>query len=138
MVPSLPSERGNDPPVQTTHTECEEEMPVYLELFHGRSVPEENLQDWGDPGPILGPLRYFHTTYAADLKLETVDGQCGELSLVGSGHDLIYYDGKFYGDWSVFSSEDLNEEGRERIAQFERSKSILSESTAKAKHADSI
>ncbi len=76
-------------------------MPVYVVLFHGRNSPDEQLNDWGEPGPILGPLQYFHTTYASDLKLETCDGQCGELCLVGPDHDLIFYNGKCYGDWSV-------------------------------------
>jgi hypothetical protein len=58
-------------------------MSVYLELFHGRKSVREQLQDWGSPGPILGPLAFVHTTYAADIKLQTSDGRDGVLYLIG-------------------------------------------------------
>lgn len=81
-------------------------MPVYLELFHGRKTVTEQLEDWGTGGPILGPLSYVHTTYATDIKVETADGVCGELRIVGEETvDLLYYGGVYYGDWSVFGAE---------------------------------
>ena len=70
-------------------------MP-YLKLFHGRERPDEPLDDWGEPGPIFGPYPFFHTTYQSDIKF---DDDRGVLRIVG---DLVYYDGMFYGDWSVF------------------------------------
>lgn len=83
-------------------------MPVYLELFHGRRTLTEELADWGTEGPIVGPFRYVHTTYATDIKIETADGACDELHLVGEETpDLLCYDGVFYGDWSVFGAEVL-------------------------------
>jgi hypothetical protein len=33
-------------------------MFVYLELYHGRHSPDENLDDWGFEGPVLGPFPY--------------------------------------------------------------------------------
>jgi hypothetical protein len=50
-------------------------MPVYLHLFHGRKSPDEQLDDWGEDGPVLGPLKYVHTTYARDLKVETAEDE---------------------------------------------------------------
>jgi hypothetical protein len=97
-------------------------MPVYLELFHGRKAMDEQLDDWGSQGPILGPLRYVHTTYATDIKLETIDGVDGVLELHGEEVvDLLYYDGVFYGDWSVFAAEVLEREStlKTRVQQFE-------------------
>ena len=81
-------------------------MPVYLELFHGRQTLTEELADWGTEGPIVGPLRYVHTTYATDIKIETADGVGEILHLVGEETpDLLYYDGVYYGDWSVFGAD---------------------------------
>jgi len=81
-------------------------MPVYLELFHGRKTVTEQLDDWGTEGPILGPLKFVHTTYASDIKLETADGSDGVLRLVGEETpDLLYYGHVHYGDWSVFGEE---------------------------------
>lgn len=98
-------------------------MPVYLELFHGRSSQTEQLDDWGTQGPILGPLKYVHTTYASDIKVETADGQAGVLSVVGEqAPDLLYYDNLYYGDWSVFSSDVLTDELKTRVHQFDSAK----------------
>ena len=72
-------------------------MSVYLELFNGRNTPTERLDDWGFEGPILGPFEYVHTTYAANIVIGD-----GYLSVV---NDLVYYDGKYYGDWSVFAED---------------------------------
>jgi hypothetical protein len=44
-------------------------MSVYLHLFHGRKTPDENLDDWGSDGPVIGPLRYVHITYMATVRL---------------------------------------------------------------------
>jgi hypothetical protein len=97
-------------------------MPVYLELFNGRKSVIEQLDDWGTEGPILGPLKFVHTTYASDIKLETVEGLDGVLHVVGEETpDLLYYDKIFYGDWSVFGEEVLanNPALRRRVEQFD-------------------
>ena len=99
-------------------------MPVYLELFHGRKSVRDQLEDWGSQGPILGPLAFVHTTYAADIKLETTDGRDGVLYLIGDEQpDLLYYDGILYGDWSVFGAELLTESLVPRVEQFDQRKS---------------
>ncbi|GAA7771295.1 hypothetical protein RN01_07380 [Cupriavidus sp. SHE] len=46
---------------------------LYLALFHGRDTPDEVLHKWGYPGPMLGPLRYVHTTYASEIKFAFED-----------------------------------------------------------------
>ena len=82
---------------------------VGLELFHGRASIDEELDGWGEPGPVF-LVDYVHVTYWSDLKLG-IDhsGGDGDLQRVD---DLVYYDGMFYGDWSVFPVEllatDLN------------------------------
>lgn len=71
-------------------------MAVYLRLFHGRDYIEEQLNDWGDNGPILGPLPYVHVTYHSEIK---IGDDYEPLRIV---RDLVLYKGKYYGDWSIF------------------------------------
>jgi hypothetical protein len=100
-------------------------MAVYLELFHGRKSVQEQLEDWGEQGPIVGPLKFVHTTYATHLKLQTSNGVEGDLRVVGPElPDLLYYDGAFYGDWSVFSPDSLQENWASRIQQYDPAKAI--------------
>ena len=65
---------------------------MYLELFHGRTTLDEQLEDWGTRGPILGPLTYVHTTYATHVKFAFTNSSEGDgwLYIV---EDCIYYDG---------------------------------------------
>lgn len=35
---------------------------VFVHLLHGRDDPDEEMQDWGYTGPILGPFEYIHVT----------------------------------------------------------------------------
>jgi hypothetical protein len=97
-------------------------MPVYLELFHGRKSVDETLNDWGSQGPILGPLKYVHTTYLTDMKVAMVDGLEGVLRL--GGGDLLYYDNIYYGDWSVFGPEELQTGDTCRLKPFEAAKAV--------------
>lgn len=70
---------------------------VYIKLFHGRDTIDEQMQDWGYEGPTIGPFPYVHTTYASDIK-------CGENTVFKVINDLFEYEGKYYGDWSVTST----------------------------------
>lgn len=93
---------------------------LYLELFHGRADRHQSMEDWGREGPILGPFHYAHTTYADDIKLALCSAaeEC-ELQVVDG---LVYYDGAWYGDWSVFVG--LNEAAAARLAPFEKDKAV--------------
>ena len=83
---------------------------LYLGLFHGRDTPGQAMHGWGFDGPAIGPLRYFHTTYAhwvhvefaspIDAKLLT-STQDMQMDLAING-DLLCFDGKLYGDWTVY------------------------------------
>lgn len=65
-----------------------------VKLFHGRDTAHETMHEWGFDGPVLGPLESVQYTYGA-LVLYTTDHERIELGRVG---DLIFYDGKLYGD----------------------------------------
>lgn len=109
---------------------------VYLELFHGRKDPFVDLDDWGEKGPVVGPFRYLHTTYASDLKYELYlscdDKRCeGCISVF---EDMVYYDGMFYGDWSIFAEDVLDHvDLRKRLTHFDPVKAEIPASWAEAR-----
>jgi len=101
-------------------------MFQYLQLFHGRTDPREQLNDWGSEGPVIGPLEYVHTTYATDVKFGFFDKSKsdGWLTIVNG---LIYYDGVYYGDWSSFTN--LPKELTSRVIEFDQSRAALPKPT---------
>jgi hypothetical protein len=101
---------------------------VALELFHGRSRPDEQLDTWGSQGPVF-LVRYVHVTYLCDIKLG-IDEPAGD----GDLHfveDLVYYDGCYYGDWSVFPTSLLEREShlKTRVAAYDPRKATVPEGT---------
>lgn len=83
---------------------------LYIDLFHGRDRPDAELDDWDFDGPVLGPFAWIHTTYQTHIKLGwSQDGQEPEWHEdVHYVDGLFYYDGNYYGDWSVRSMNDLD------------------------------
>ena len=97
---------------------------LYIRLFHGRTDPEQDMDDWGTDGPIFGPYIHVHTTYSSMLRLGRTDGNCDELHV--HKKDMLYYDGVYYGDWSVFNAQVL-EESQFQISVFQQDKANLPE-----------
>lgn len=88
---------------------------LYLNLYHGFPDHEsrDEADDWGEQGPLIGPLQYVHTTYASHIKFRFVDEESAkqfpELSVrngveadMSTNLDCLRYGDMFYGDWSVF------------------------------------
>lgn len=94
---------------------------LYLRLFHGRTTPQEDLDDWGTDGPVFGPYEFAHITYASILRLGKQDDTCDELHCF---EDLLYYDGVYYGDWTVFNQDTLDD-GQYVLTPFEQEKANL-------------
>jgi hypothetical protein len=70
---------------------------IYLDLYHGRRTLEEDMDDWGEQGPIFGPLDLVQGTYGTELKCH-FRGNVVFLPIV---EGLVYYNGMYYGDWSI-------------------------------------
>ena len=101
---------------------------LYLRLYHGRATPDEQMEDWGSDGPVIGPLGSIHVTYMCHLKFAAAPDVMErffpevmaqwQASGVSNGHgplcdwqfhvidDLIEYGGILYGDWSTFLADD--------------------------------
>ncbi|SDG67089.1 hypothetical protein [Paraburkholderia phenazinium] len=95
---------------------------LYLGLLHGRNHLDSHLDKLGYPGPAIGPLRHVRTAYAAHLYLRFADwataklffpGACapqGQDPVIGLQDEIVIdivestipYDGRFFGDWTVF------------------------------------
>ena len=97
--------KKNWPIVRNLDAEKTDDLPeanTYLRLYHGRKSLDEKLDDWGWNGPVLGPYESVQFTYGTHIKMHKVD-HFEDLVLV---EDLIFYDGYYYGDASIFSSDD--------------------------------
>jgi len=69
-------------------------------LFHGRETTDEVLTNWGEEGPLLGPLDTVNITYGEITLYPSSDARPTTLQMVDG---LIPYDGMFYGDLEVTS-----------------------------------
>ena len=86
---------------------------LYLGLFHGRNDPREEMNDWGFHGPMIGPLKWVHTTYAFKIRIAFECGTdarryfstSGRVQSIELNDDLLKFGGKFYGDWTVYTVE---------------------------------
>ena len=94
---------------------------AYLKLFHGRHSPDDELQGWGDDGPIFGPYPYFHTVYGTEILFDQAAAH--SLPIVDG---LVFYGGAYYGDWSVFDGT-VDIEDRDRLTTFDAPRALLPE-----------
>ena len=94
---------------------------LYLRLFHGRTDPYQDMDDWGSDGPIFGPYLSIHTTYACRVKMIKADDSFDELLV--HPEDLVFYNGVYYGDWVVFDEPDLHKK-EYPITMFDAAKAI--------------
>ena len=94
---------------------------LYIRLFHGRSNPEQDLDDWGADGPVFGPYKFVHTTYSWHVVLGSQDKDWDELYVY---EDMLFYDDMYYGDWSVISEEIFAKSGL-TVTGFEQEKATL-------------
>ncbi|MHB8995141.1 MAG: hypothetical protein ACYC63_07825 [Armatimonadota bacterium] len=83
---------------------------LFLQLFHGRGHPSQDMEQWGSDGPVFDLTTiteendpsdhpYLHITYLSHIR--SADSA---LELNVCQGDLLYYNGNYYGDVSVFVS----------------------------------
>jgi hypothetical protein len=92
----------------------EAKKEVYIELFHGRTPKDQQMDDFGMKGPIFGPFFFVHTTYGDHIKLGHEEGS----DFLRTDDNMIYYDGIWYGDWSVFTANALNYNYEQEAEEF--------------------
>jgi hypothetical protein len=77
---------------------------MYLRLYHGRTDPGQQMEDWGFVGPTFGPLSCYVHTYCCTFRIHG-DGGTSELWLE-THDDMVRWDSCFYGDMEVFIARD--------------------------------
>jgi len=73
---------------------------MYLRLYHGRTHPGQEMDEWGFVGPTFGPLSCYVHTYCCTFRIHG-DGDTSEVWLE-KHDDMIRWSGCFYGDMEVF------------------------------------
>ena len=76
-------------------------LPLRFRLLHGRKSPSEELDNWGSDGPVFA-ASFVHTTYGNYIRLGGPQPGETHLELYVSEDELIFYDGVWYGDWTVY------------------------------------
>lgn len=73
---------------------------LYLRLYHGRTDPGQDMDDWGFAGPTFCPLSCYVQTYCSTFRIH---GECDSSEVwLETCDDTIQWDGCFYGDMEVF------------------------------------
>ncbi len=80
-------------------------MAIYLTLFHGRATLEEDMTDWGESGPVLGPFTFAHVTYGETVRCGTDDN--GGVAWFDLRDGCVFYGGVWYGDFIVSADPQL-------------------------------
>jgi hypothetical protein len=75
------------------------EGKLYLQLYHGRTDPDQQMEDWGFVGPTFGPLSYVVQTYCTTLRLH---GDPHHELWLAHHDDMVVWGGAYYGDMSIF------------------------------------
>src|SRR5262249_3344497 len=72
--PSRPNAKPPDAPLRPTPLVIPTGTPLiagklYLRLYHGRNDPDQEMHDWGFPGPTFGPLSCYVHTYCCTFRI---------------------------------------------------------------------
>ncbi|HUX15114.1 MAG TPA: hypothetical protein VMW52_01490 [Phycisphaerae bacterium] len=87
----------------------ERKPEVFVHLFHGRDDPDQDMDEWGEDGPLIGPFHGVHTTYRDHIK-GVVDGDAVWTASIAPHEDMIFFRGKWYGDWCILDREGAKEQ----------------------------
>jgi len=74
---------------------------MYLEFYHGRKDPKEDVDGWGFQGPVFGPYDTIHTTYALHIRCSLGRIDYGMFPIV---EGCVEFNGAYYGDWVVHAT----------------------------------
>ena len=79
-----------------------EQQPVSqmtMELYHGRTDPEQDMQDWGSQGPVLF-VDGVTVTYGGSIRIMFTGQDDYEFLEEYLLEDMFFYDGVYYGDFA--------------------------------------
>jgi hypothetical protein len=76
---------------------------VYLRLLHGRDTVEEDVEQFGYEGPIIGPVN-LSWCYGSIRLFRP--GWGGGFQFLPEVDDMVAYEGKYYGDFDIITADD--------------------------------
>lgn len=82
-------------------------MSYYLRLFHGRTDPDRDMEEWGSGGPYIGPISGISWVYG---KLRLHSDNAFEFINKVQVDDMISFGGVYYGDFEIRYITGLEEE----------------------------
>lgn len=102
----------------------EERGLLYLHLFHGRKDLGQDMDEWGEDGPVLAVYGFIDTYRQHPRVIDTPNPDDDAWHEIIERDGCLYYDGMWYGDYSVFSGT-VDKHLRERAVLFDPSKAAL-------------
>jgi hypothetical protein len=76
---------------------------MYLRLYHGRTDPDQKMDDWGSDGPTFGPLISCVQTYCTGFR---IFGESGDDEIwIRTRGDMVLWDACYYGDMELFVAD---------------------------------
>ena len=73
---------------------------LYLRLYHGRTDPNQQLEDWGFNGPTFGPLNSVVVTYLSTIRIHSQRHH--DALWLDTSDGMVLWQGNYYGDFEVF------------------------------------
>ena len=95
---------------------------IYLNLFHGRLDPKQDMDEIGFFGPVLGPFPYLHYTYGTINPISpmiTIDNTEYDFP-DWDEHGLIPFLGSYYGDLSIFPEGDMDDPVMKKLTETQK------------------
>jgi hypothetical protein len=82
------------------------------------------MNDWGEDGPIIGPVNVSWTY--GELKVHCPDGDGDDFEFLPIADDLIFYNSMGYGDMHFYSeNDDFIKNNKENIHNYKTFQSNL-------------
>ena len=81
-----------------------------IHLYHGRRTLDEDMEDWGRPGPRFRGYRWIGCTYGSTIRCCLQDDSNEHMLHIHHPSGLVYYDGWYYGDWDISAVPVVNDE----------------------------
>ncbi|MBX9791389.1 MAG: hypothetical protein K2Y37_20910 [Pirellulales bacterium] len=75
---------------------------LYLRLYHGRSDPNQQMEDWGFNGPTFGPLSSVVMTYLSTIRIHGM--RANDEHWLETSDGMVLWQGNYYGDFEVFAA----------------------------------
>jgi len=71
---------------------------MLIKLEHGRMNPDEEMDERGFDGPLLGPFKEVRPIYLNTIRVTFTSGEVRHLPMFD---DMVVFDNRYYGKYAV-------------------------------------